>query len=350
MEPKSTQIEGTPSGRSTTQRNTVIAIGLVAAAVLAAGGYFFTKRDASPATQPSAPESAQTVQQLDLTPLQGLPPGNLLKDAVWGAKLNAIAPPAHQPCMASTLSQLPALQVSGASGAVSAASGSRAENWVTGYLQVTADGHADVILVCDDKTENLLHLTSRDVGTPLSAALVQWLEGRPGDLAVVTVQKGNELPQRTVAQVLGGGAAPTPVSTGAGTRVNVTAEQFQAQGGLLSVTTSDAGKQLLFKGQPIPKVQADLVDIVAAYRFNDRDVAFATYACGGSGCAYTAFAVIEILAGGQLQVFTNEQLTIGTDGAVPEIAAQPDGSLLISFDGQQGPQRWRYSAGTLSKV
>lgn len=125
---------------------------------------------------------------------------------------------------------------------------------------------------------------------------------------------------------------------------------YQARGGSLVVQgDSTTGRQLLLNGQPVPKMREDFVRLVSVYRYQDRDTAVVTYACAGSSCGWTSFALVEVFPNGQLSVLANDQLTIEMDGAVPDVAIQNDGGLNISFQGPQGREQWRYAKGQLTK-
>lgn len=126
--------------------------------------------------------------------------------------------------------------------------------------------------------------------------------------------------------------------------------QYRTRGGSLVVQgDSTTGRQLLLNGQPVPNMREDFVTLVSVYRYQDRDTAVVTYACAGSICGWTSFALVEVFPNGQFSVLANDQLTIEMDGAVPDVAIQNDGSLSISFQGHQGREQWRYAKGQLTK-
>ena len=232
--------------------------------------------------QAASAAAAATRTNVDIQRLQGIAPDDLLKDPDWGPKLAAITPPSSQQCLKATLSQLPGFQTEGLA-AVSAAHGSHAENWITGFIQVSADGNLDVALVCDDASDHILVLTSRGIGLPASGGLAKWLKEQ-GTSIPVTVTDGKQERQASLAELLGGSAQPT-AQTDAPTamRVHVSGDVLQVQGGVLGVVDADIGKQLVLNHQAVSKVSGDLVSIVDAYRFQGHDVAIVTYACGGSG-------------------------------------------------------------------
>ena len=334
-------------------RLAAVALAVSGAAALALAGFFFGQRagSSSAASTSASASIADTSKRLDVQRLRGISPGQLLKDSLWGPKLAQLTSPSTQQCFSATVSQLPILQADGAQGVVSSAHGSHAENWVTGYLYAGNDGQIDVALLCDDKSDHLLLLRSRGNDAPLATGLAQWLRDQGSTASAVTLLDGKQQRESTVGELLGT-TAPSAALAAApeGTRVPVGNAQFQAQGGALAVVDADVGQQLVLNRQAVSKVAGDLVNIVDAYRFKDHDLAIVTYACGGSGCTYTPFALIDIEANGQVQAFLDENLVIDADSAKPDVALQPDGSLQISFHSFKGQQRWRYAHRSLTKA
>lgn len=354
MQEEAARIEALSTGTKTAKqapkaRLTGGVFALLGAAILAVGGYLYQQPDG---VSTGAPRSSDgTSKRPDIRQLQGISPAELLKNSDWGPRLAAAVPPLTQQCLTATVSELPLLQLNGSQGAISSAHGSHAENWVTGYFYAGFEGQFEVALLCNDTSDHLLLLTSRGVGASPTASLVQWLKDQGSNTSAVTVLDGKQQRETTVGELLGAPAqSASRIALPAGTRVHVRGDAFQTQGGALAVVDADVGKQLMLNQQAVAKVAGDLIEIVDAYRFKGHDLAIVTYACGGSGCTYTSFAVLDIQANGQAQVFTDEQLTIDADGTAPEVALQPDGSLLISFHGFKGQQRWRYADGHFAKT
>lgn len=283
----------------------------------------------------------------DLHKLQGASTGDLLKDGYWGPKIAAINPIAGRQCVEQTLPQLPPLQFDGGRLAVSSAHGSHAENWVTGLVQLDADGQLDIAVVCDEASEQILLLTSRGISSGVSSAVARWLKEQGRGETAVTVFDGQRTRQATVAELLGAGSQAGGVSPAV---VTIMGDSFQTHGSLLRVVDDNGGKQLLLGQKVVAGIEGDLIHLASAYRSQDRDTVLVTTACSGSSCSYTSFALLDIQPDGQVKVLSNKELVIAADSAVPAIAPQADGSLLISFPGFKGPQRWRYADGALAKL
>jgi hypothetical protein len=294
---------------------------------------------AAPQATPVAPASA------DLSKFKGAAAGDMLKDGYWGPKIAAITPAANQQCMQRTVSGLPPLQLNGKGQAVSAAHGSHAENWVTGLLQLGADGHVNLALVCDETSEHILLLTS--MSGSLSPSAASWLKDQGSSNTTVTVFDGQQTRKTTIGELLGiGGQASGPAPS----VIVVEGDSFQTQGGVLRVAERDGVKHLLLDQRVVSEIDGDLIRLITAYRFKDRDTVLVTTACSGSSCTYTSFALFEAWADGRTKVLSDKRLTLDTDGAAPEVMPQNDGSLLISFHGFDGPQRWRYADGAIAKL
>lgn len=145
-------------------------------------------------------------------------------------------------------------------------------------------------------------------------------------------------------------ASNAPAATDVPSLITVQGTEYQARGGTLVVQGDvTSGRKLLLNGQPVPKMTEDLMRLVSVYRYRDRDTALVTYGCGGSGCNWTWFALVEVLTNGQVNVMAGDKLQMDMDGSVPDIAIQSDGSLLVSFRAQQGSEQWRYSKGQITK-
>ncbi len=145
-------------------------------------------------------------------------------------------------------------------------------------------------------------------------------------------------------------ASNAPAATDVPSLITVQGTEYQARGGTLVVQGDvTSGRKLLLNGQPVPKMTEDLMRLVSVYRYRDRDTALVTYGCGGSGCNWTWFALVEVLTNGQVNVMAGDKLQMDMDGSVPDIAIQSDGSLLVSFQAQQGREQWRYSKGQITK-
>lgn len=114
--------------------------------------------------------------------------------------------------------------------------------------------------------------------------------------------------------------------------------------------SGEGTKRLLLNGKALDQVSDDHITLLTVYRYDDRDVVLFTHACGGSACGFTSIGILEIPAQGMPRLIANRELTINTDGAEPDVRVQPDGGLLLSFEGQSSPQRWRYLAGQLTKA
>lgn len=278
--------------------------------------------------------------------LQGTATGDLLKDGYWGPKIAAITPAANGQCLEQALTQLPPLQVDGDRLAVSSAHGSHAENWVTGLLQLDADGQVDIAVVCDEASGQILLLTSRGVGSSVSAGAARWLKEQGRGETAVTVFDGLHTRQATVAELLGAGSQASSRSPAV---VATNSDSFQTPVGLLRVVDDKGSKHLMFGQKVIAGIEGDLIHLASAYRVQNRDTVLVTMACSGSSCSYTSFALLDIQSDGQVKVVSNKELVIAADSAVPAVAPQADGSLLISFSGFKGTQRWRYADGALTK-
>lgn len=147
------------------------------------------------------------------------------------------------------------------------------------------------------------------------------------------------------------GIAPSTGASALGPqRTEIQGNTFQVRGGTLRVVGDDvSGRQLQLNDQPVPRVSEDELRMVAAYRYADRDTVLVTKACSGASCDWTWFLMVEVWPDGQVDVFSDDRLSITAAHAVPDLSAQPDGSLLITFKGEQGPEQWRYAPGRLSK-
>lgn len=132
--------------------------------------------------------------------------------------------------------------------------------------------------------------------------------------------------------------------------VPISDDRFVAAGGSLQVVESNGQRLLTFGGEPVQAVTDDLVQLHTAYRYGDRDIVLVTHACGGSGCRFTKFVLVDIPAHGSAKLIQDERLTIDVDSAAPDIYVQSDGSLLIAFYAQGGTQRFRYANGMLNPV
>lgn len=114
--------------------------------------------------------------------------------------------------------------------------------------------------------------------------------------------------------------------------------------------SGEGTKRLLLNGKALDQISDDHITLLTVYRYDDRDVVLFTHACGGSACGFTSIGILELPAQGMPRLIASRELTINTDGAEPDVRVQPDGGLLLSFEGQTSPQRWRYLAGQLTKA
>ncbi len=149
-------------------------------------------------------------------------------------------------------------------------------------------------------------------------------------------------------------AAPKPAASGPVQVIQVRSNQVTTVGGDLLAVTEDGSavgpKVLVLKGMKLNGLTNDLVTLLTVYRYADRDVVLLTHGCGGSACSYTSIAVMDITAQGAPMLFQHDELTIAGDGQEPEVKVQPDGSLLVSFEGFKGRQTWRYAQRELVKL
>jgi len=136
--------------------------------------------------------------------------------------------------------------------------------------------------------------------------------------------------------------------------IQVRDNQVTTVGGELLAATEDGSavgpKVLVLKGMKLNGLTNDLVTLLTVYRYTDRDVVLLTHGCGGSACSYTSIAVMDITAQGAPMLFQHDELTIAGDGQEPEVKVQPDGSLLVSFEGFKGRQTWRYAQRELVRL
>ncbi len=109
-------------------------------------------------------------------------------------------------------------------------------------------------------------------------------------------------------------------------------------------------KVLALNGQKLSGLSDDLMTLLTVYRYAERDVVLISHSCSGNACTYTSFAVMDIPLEGQPMVFKHKDLSIVGDGQEPEVKMQPDGSLLMTFEGFEGRQTWRYAQRELVKL
>lgn len=133
-------------------------------------------------------------------------------------------------------------------------------------------------------------------------------------------------------------------------RTEIAGDTFQTRGGTLRVVGDDQrGRHLELNGQPVPRVMEDELRLVAAYRYADHDTVLMTKACASAGCDWTWFLLVDVWPSGQVDVLSDDQLSIAAQHAVPEVTPQADGSLHLAFRGGRGAEQWRYAQGSLSK-
>lgn len=329
-------------------------LALLSAIALVACSQASRDGDAPAATAAEAVASAQPAR--DMAPYQALQAADLLKDRVFGPKLGSITAPAQQTCLRRTLEELPPLSLDSQRNAMSAAYGSHAENWAEGYVQASPDGHVDVLLNCEDDAAatRYLLLTSRGTMAPLAPGVANWLNQGAGGTGQIVVFDGHVRQEFAVAELLGGRRSPPAVERQPMvTEAAIETDSFSSVGGVLKVTSSEPDgtgtQELTLNGAAVPGFSNDQVQLIKAYRYGDRDLVLVTLACAGSACRYTDFGLIDVPSHGQATLIHDESMSINSDGAVPDIAVQADGSLRIGFTGFNGKQRLRYEKGVLMK-
>lgn len=301
---------------------------------------------------------AQPAAELDMMLYKDMQVLDLLKDRVFGKKVIAIVPSARMECLKSTLSSMRALSLDGGRNAISDASGSHADNWIEGYVQASPDGQLDVVVDCGESSnansKQYTYFTTRGINAAVPDGLRFWLSSvsqGDGNLTVFDGKQQKDLAIATLTDDLQQNVAVELKSSIS--EVNISGQSFSTVGGELKVANTepdDTGTQVLnFKGETLAGIDDDHVSLEKAYRYGDRDVVLVTHACAGSACGFTSVALVEVTASGRAMLFDGDEMTINTDGQVPDVQIQADGSLEIAFTGFKGKEQWSYAHGKLTK-
>lgn len=293
---------------------------------------------------------------IDMKSYMDLKPVDLQRDPVFGPKFTAIIPKSTADCVRGTLEQLRPLAM-GSKGEVYAQGfGSHADNWTEGYVEISQDGQLDVGVVCSDfataADRHIHYFTTRGTNVPLHDGAKLWINELTSGEGTLTIFDGKQQKDTAVAEMVSSVRTEVAgeLSIPAVTETTISGESFQSVGGMLAVAEIDYVRKLTWNGTALGDIEDDHINLEKVYRYGDRDVVLVTHACGGSACTFTALALVEIPKTGQPKVLTNDELTINSDGTLPDIAVEPDGSLLIQFTGFKGKEKWRYSNGTLNKA
>lgn len=151
------------------------------------------------ATPPSAPVVAPQAavpapKKLDnLALFNGKAPDGLVADATIGQSIRSVVPQAQFKCMSETFNYMPDLVLEGDGSLQATLSGSRAENWLMAYLNVSPSGLIDVVLRCPAEQQQMadapfLYFTNRKLTDPTPKAVQDWFYavGQESDLIKVS--------------------------------------------------------------------------------------------------------------------------------------------------------------------
>jgi hypothetical protein len=302
--------------------------------------------------------SAQSATEQDMMLYKDMRAVDLLKDQIFGKKVVAIVPSASLECVKSTLNSMPALALDSGRNAISEASGSHAENWIEGYVQASPDGQLDVVVVCDESSsansKRFIYFTTRGINAAVPSGLKFWLNNVSQGEGTVTVFDGKEQKDVTVATLAGDLRQNVAVELKPSiSEVNISGRSFSTVGGELKVANTEpdgTGTRVLnFNGETLTGIEDDHVSLEKAFRYGDRDVVLVTHACGGSACGFTSVALVEVTTSGGAVLVDGNQMTINTDGQVPDVQIQADGGLKIAFTGFKGKEQWSYANAKLTK-
>jgi hypothetical protein len=310
-------------------------------------------QSATPSPTPVAAPAA-----LDMMLYKDMQVVDLLKDPVFGQRAISIVPRTNMECVNRTFSSMQALALDSGQNAISEAFGSHADNWIEGYVQASPTGDLDVVVDCDESsdasTKHFTYFTTRGINAALPAGLKFWLNGVSQGEGTVTVFDGKQQKDVPVSSLVNDLRQDVAVELKPTvSEVTISGESFSAVGGELNVANTEpdgTGSMVLsFKGELLPGTEDDFVSLKKAYRYGDRDVVLVTHACGGSACSFTSVALVDVSASGGAVLLDGNKMTINTDGQVPEVHVQADGSLIIAFTGFKGKELWSYANGQLTK-
>lgn len=151
------------------------------------------------ATPPSAPTvapqaTAPTPKKLDnLALFNGKAPDGLVADATIGQSIRSVVPQAQFKCMSETFNYMPDLVLESDGSLQATLSGSRAENWLMAYLNVSPSGLIDVVLRCPAEQQQLadapfLYFTNRKLTDSTPKPIQDWfyIVGQESDLIKVS--------------------------------------------------------------------------------------------------------------------------------------------------------------------
>lgn len=331
----------------------IVLVSLMAALALSA-----CKVAAPEAQTETAAKPATGPVEVNLADYAEKPATVILHDKPFGPVMAGIIPKSKQSCARVTLAAIQPLTVD-ADAAISAAYGSHADQWQEGFARISKAGDVDVGVVCDGEAGDPRHVlvfTTRDPNAPLDDALKGWVQGvggAPGSM--LTVFNGKTQSDRSVDAALGAESEPSgPELKPTVIEVSIQDNVFESIAGKLGVAAEfEDGigpKQLTLNGKVLEGLIDDHVTLEKAFRVPGRDVVLVTHGCSGSACSGLIFALVELAPNTKPRLLMHRDFASVSyeDGA--KVTIEPDGALLFAFTDVNGPARWRYLNGTLTRA